>query len=171
MSALIKILFDICLLRKGPEDLPANDSLMWLLVISSLVISLCLGSIIHGYKSAFVMSFAGVTITFIFAKILLLKKPERFIQTFSAMLGVTLLIDIISVPVIFPLLDENLNQTLKVLFSFLAIATYIWYVVVNGFIVSRAIAVTLGFGISIVIAYALITYMIFQLILAAKFAG
>lgn len=171
MSAIIKILFDICLLRKGPEDLPVHNSFIWLFVLASLVISLCLGSIIHDYQIAFILSVVGITTTFIFAKLLLIKKPERFTQTFCAMLGVSLLIDIISVPVIFPLLDETLNPTFKILFSFLAISTYVWYVMVNGFIVSRAIAVTLGYGISIVIGYALVTYMIFELILATKVAG
>jgi len=170
MSAIIRILFDICQLRKGPEDLPANNSLVALLVVISITVALILGSYVHDYKISFVLSIVGMAITFIFLKILLVKKPERFMQTFCAMLGVAILIDIISVPVIFPLLNEELNPNLKMLFSFLAIAVYIWYVVVNGFIVSRAISSTIGYGISIVIAYALVGYMIFELILTGRLA-
>lgn len=170
MSAIIKNLFDVCLFRKGPEDLPASSSLLQMLVVVSILVSLFLGSFIHDHQVAFILSIVGVILTFAFLKILLIKKPERFLQTFIAMLGTTILIDIISVPVIFPLLNEDLNSNLVLLFSLLALATYVWYVVVNGFIVSRAISSTLGYGISISIAFALVTYIIFELILAVKLA-
>ena len=84
MSALIKILLDICLLKKGPEDLPASRSLMIFLVVISITVALLLGSYVHDYKIAFLLSTVGIAITFIFAKILLVKRPERFVQTFCA---------------------------------------------------------------------------------------
>lgn len=171
MSALLKTLFDICLLRKGPEDLPANNSLMLMLVACSVLVSLYLGSFIHDYQIAFILSVVGVVIAFAFSKLLLIKKPERFLQTYSAMLGATILIDIITVPIVLPLLNEDLNKSLIVMFSLLLLATYVWYVVVNGFIVSRAISSTLGYGVSISIAYVLVAYMIFKLILTANLAG
>lgn len=171
MSATIKILIDMILLRKGPEDLPASVSLMFILLTINFVISVVLASKIHSHSVAVSLSAIGLFMTFIFIKILLVNKPERFTQTFSSMMGVSILIDLASVPVVFPLLNESLNQNILVLFWLLAIALYIWLVVTYGFIISRALSTTLGYGISISAAYILVSYMIFELILAGRMAS
>ena len=82
-------------------------------------------------------------------------------QTFCAMLGAATLIDIVSIPIIYPLLSETLNENLMVIFWMLALAIYVWFVVVCGFIFSRAISSALGYGISISMGYTLVSYMIF----------
>ncbi len=168
MSEIIKILFDICLLRKGPEDMPSSSILMSALVVVSLLVSIILGSVVYNYQIAVLLNIVGLLVTFAFVKILLINKSERFIQTFSSMLGVSVLIDIISIPVIYPLLSEKLDKNLAVLFWLLSIAVYGWFVVIFGFIVSRAISSTLGYGISIAVGYALVSYMIFELILSGR---
>ncbi len=171
MSAIIKLLFDICLLRKGPEDMPASIYLMSVLFAVSLLVSTFLSSAMHGFKVAASLSIVGLLVTFVFVKIILIKKSERFIQTFSAMLGVSIIIDIISVPVIYPLLSEKLNENAAGLFWLLALAVYAWFIATFGFIISRAISSTLGYGISIAVGYALVSYMIFELILAGRVAA
>ena len=168
MSATIKILIDIILLRKGPEDFPASISLMFILAAINLMVSITLASKIHSQTIAVSLSVLGLFITYIFIKILLVNKAERFTQTFSSMMGVSILIDLISVPVVFPLLNEDLNQNILLLFWLLASALYIWLVVTYGFIISRALSITLGYGISIAAAYVLVSYMIFELILVGR---
>ena len=171
MSAIIKILFDICLLRKGPEDMPGSFILMSALVVASLLVSIILGSVVYNYQIAVILSTVGLLVTFAFVKILLINKSERFIQTFSAMLGVSVLIDIISIPVIYPLLSEKLDKNLAVLLWLLSIAVYGWFIVIYGFIVSRATSSTLGYGISVAVGYALVSYMIFELILSGRLSA
>lgn len=171
MSATIKILINIILLRKGPEDLPASISLMFVLAAINLFISIVLASKIHSQTIAVSLSVVGLFMTYIFIKILLINKPERFTQTFSAMMGVSILIDLISVPIVFPLLNENLNQNILFLFWLLATSLYIWLVVTYGFIVSRALSITLGYGISISAAYVLVSYMIFEIFLVGRVAS
>ena len=159
------------LLRKGPEDMPASNSLMIILAVINLVISSALASKIHSQSVAVSLSVVGLFMTFVFIKILLVSKPERFTQTFSSMMGVSILIDLVSVPIIFPLLNEDLNQNIILLFWLSATCLYIWLVVTYGFIISRALSTTLGYGISIATAYVLVSYMIFQFILAGKVAN
>ncbi len=171
MPATIKLLFDICLLRRGPEDMPASVNVLFLLIVVSILVSTYLGSVMHGYQIAASLSIVGLLVTYVFVKIILIKKSERFLQTFSAMVGVSILIDVISIPVIYPLLSEKLNGNIVGLFWLLALAIYAWFVVAYGFIVSRAISSTLGYGISIAIGYAFVSYMIFELILAGRVAA
>lgn len=168
MPDIVKTLFEICLLRKGPEELPSKNDLMVLLLGLNLTVSIWLGSVIHNFQLSILLSIVGVIFSLAFIKILLIKKPERFVQTFCAMLGVAILIDVASIPIIYPLLNESLNENIVVIFRLLALAIYVWFVVVCGFIFSRAISSTLGYGISISVGYMLLSYMIFELLLSGR---
>lgn len=171
MPEIVKTLFNICLLRKGPEDLPCDMSLMMFLIGLSLAVSVWLGAIIYDLQIAGLSSVAGLFFSFVFAKILLLKNPERFIQTFCAMMGAVTLINLISVPAVYPLSNEELNENLVLIFGLLSFGLFIWIVVVYGFIFSRAIASTLGHGVAISVGYALLNIIILQLFLAGRTAS
>ncbi len=171
MPEFVKTLFNICLLRKGPEDLPCDMSLMMLLIGVSFAVSVWLGVIIYDPQIAGISSIAGLFFSFIFAKILLLKNPERFIQTFCAMMGAVTLINLISVPVVYPLSNEELDENLVLFFGLLSFVLFIWVIVVYGFIFSRAIASTLGNGVAISVGYALLSIMILQLFLSGRAAS
>ncbi|QMU60201.1 MAG: hypothetical protein GKR92_00185 [Gammaproteobacteria bacterium] len=171
MIEIIKTLLDICLLRKGPEDLPSDLTLMLLLIGVSLVVSFWLGSMIHDLQIAGLSSVAGLFFSFVFTKILVLKNPERFTQTFCAMLGTVTLINLISAPVIYPLSKESLGGSLVTLFALLSFALLIWVVIVYGFIFSRAISSLLRYGVAISICYALLSIIILELFLAARVAN
>ena len=171
MSSVIKILFDICLLRKGPEDLPANSSLMWGLVGVSLTVSIFLGMIIYDTHTAVFSAVLGLLFSFVFTKILLIKKPERFIQTFSAMLGAIALINLISSPVVAPLSNEALDKNIASILSFLSLVLLVWIVVVYGSIFSRAISSTFGYGVAISVGYVFLSIVIFELALTARVSG
>ncbi len=171
MPELVKILFNICLLRKGPEDLPCDMPLMMFLVGVSLAVSVWLGTIIYDPSIAGLSSITGLFFSFVFAKFLLLKNPERFIQTFCAMMGTVTLINLISVPVVYPLSNEELNENLVLFFGLLSFALFVWIIVVYGFIFSRAIASTLANGVAISVGYALLSIMILQLFLSGRAAS
>lgn len=168
MSKIVKTLLEICFLQKGPEDLPSQYELLFVLLGFNLAVSVWLGSVIHGYQLAILLSIMGVILSLIFIKVLLIKTPERFVQTFCAMLGAAILIDIASVPIMYPLLSETLDENIAVIFSILSLLIYVWIVVVYGFIFSRAISSTLGFGISISIGYILLSYIIFGSLLSGR---
>ena len=168
MINIIKIIFQICLLRKGPEDLPADGSVLLNLLILSFVVSIFLGRMIYDMRVAIISSIGGLLFSFIFTKILLSKKPERFTQTFSAMLGTVTLINIISLPIFAPLSNEQLNENFVLLFSLVSFAFLIWVIVIYGFIFSRALSITLNYGIAISVGYAFLSVMILQLVLTVK---
>ena len=168
MSNIIKILFDICLLRKGPEDLPVNGVLMLILVVISFVVSIWIGLIIYDKHIAINTSIVELIFSIIFVKILLRKNPERFMQTFSAMLGAVTIINIISLPILIPLSYEELNQNITSLFGLLSFALLIWVVVVYGSIFSRAISSVFRYGILISVGYVLLSIIILQLLLMVR---
>ncbi len=168
MSKLIKLIFEICLLRKGPEDLPATRSVLLNLLMVSLVVSIFLGLMIYDTNVALVSSIAGLLFSYIFTKILLINMPERFIQTFSAMLGTVTLINLLSLPVFAPLSNKELNESIEVLLSVVSFGFLIWIIVVYGFIFSRALSVALNYGIAISVGYTFLSIIILQLIMTGK---
>jgi len=168
MSEVVKTLFDICLLRKGPEDLPCDTTLMLALIGVGLVVSFWLGLMIHDLQIAGLSSVAGLFFSFIFTKILLFKKPERFTQTFCAMQGTVTLINLLSVPVTYPLTKEGLDGSFVTLFGLLSFALFIWIVIVYGFIFSRAISTLLGYGVAISVCYALLSIILLEIFLTTR---
>ena len=134
----------------------------------SLVVSIFLGLMIYDTNVALVSSIAGLLFSYIFTKILLINKPERFIQTFSAMLGTVTLINLLSLPVFAPLSNKELNESIEVLLSVISFGFLIWIIVVYGFIFSRALSVALNYGIAISVGYTFLSIIILQLIMTGK---
>jgi hypothetical protein len=171
MPYFLKILFDICLFRKGPEDLPANKNLMLSIIAASIVVSVWLGTKIYDTQISVLSSIAGLFFSFAFTKILLNKRPERFMQTFTAMLGTVTLINLISLPIVSPLSNDELNANLTSILSFLSFGLFIWIVIIYGFIFSRAMSSTFSQGIAISIGYTVLSIIILQLVLAFRMSS
>lgn len=162
MLNIVKTLFNICLLKDGPEDLPCSIVLLGFFLLASLVVSILIGSIVQDMYVASVSSIASLFFTFIFTKILLLKKPERFLQTFSAMLGSVVIINIFSIPSIYSLTYLELGEMTKLFFGMTIFALFIWIIIVYGYIFSKALSALMGYGLAISVAYALLNLMILE---------
>ncbi len=168
MFKLLKTLFNICLLREGPEELPHSYVLLSLIIAISLVISLLIGSIANNIKTAGLSSIAVLFFAFAFTKILLLKKPERFLQTFSAMLGTDTIISTVSLPSIYSLTYFKLGETANMFFSLTIFALIVWVVIVYGYIFSKALSSLMSYGIAISVAYVLLNFIILDLFIAGN---
>ena len=108
---LIKTIINICFLRAGPKELSCSYVSLGVFIAISFLISVLIGSIIYNVLTAILSSIAGLFFSFAFTKILLLKKPERFLQTFSALLGTVTIINIVSLPSIYSLAYFELGET------------------------------------------------------------
>lgn len=165
MFNIVKILFNICLLRDGPEDLPYSHVILSLIIVLSFIVSVLIGSIVHDINTSILSSIAGLFFTFIFAKLLLIKKPERFLQTFCAMLGTVTIINLFSLPSVYSLTYLELSETVNMFFSLTGFALFVWIVIVYGYIFSKALSSLMGYGLAISVGYALLSLMILEFIL------
>ena len=165
MFNFVKILFNICLLRDGPEDLPYSHVILSLIIVLSFIVSVSIGSIVHDINTSILSSIAGLFFTFIFAKLLLIKKPERFLQTFCAMLGTVTIINIFSLPSVYSLTYLELSETVNMFFSLTGFALFVWVVIVYGYIFSKALSSLMGYGLAISVGYALLSLMLLEFIL------
>ena len=103
MTATLKTLFDILLLRAGPEDLPSSTRLMWGFFALLVALQSGLGAWLMPEDTSILPQalLSGLASLGWLALVLrLFGKPERFTQTATAMLGIACLFAPISLPVI-----------------------------------------------------------------------
>lgn len=162
MTQLLKLIFDICLFRKGPQDIPESKALLLLLFIpiyaatSFLILILSIDAI-HSILQAL----AGITLTLFSCKIILYiaKKPERYIQTASALIATDSLINFFALPVMSTLLVQG-----STLAFFSIIVLMFWHWLVSGHIFSNALAQPFSFGLGIAFLYILLSYQVMALL-------
>ena len=160
MSATAKLFFDICLLRKGPEDVPFSGFLLALVVVLSIIVSIWIGAMINSMRLAVFSTIAELFFTFVFIKLLLMNKPERFLQTFIALLGALTLINLFYIPAVYIYLSKENNESIQAYIVLVAFALLIWKIIACGHIFSKALPSPMVYGVAISIAYALMNYVL-----------
>ena len=158
MFAYLNLLFNICIFKKGPQDIPQSSVLLRLTIISFGIISYLLKQISADSFSALLQ--VGVELIIIISFTLLIlsisNKFHRFVQTACALLGTDALISLFAMPIIATLsLDSN-----NILASFSMLALIIWSWLVTTHIIRHAINKPFSFAAGIVFLYIFSTYQI-----------
>ena len=102
LRALFGVIVDIVLLRRGPEHLPASPALLWSVVALDFVVTAVLVAFTPEVPRTWVLQvIAGIAILLLWFRVAfnVAKKPERFLQTATAIFGVSILF----LPVLMPL--------------------------------------------------------------------
>jgi uncharacterized protein with PQ loop repeat len=136
--ALLKTLFDIIRLKKGPDAIPYS----WLITLVSLMLWLAAGFTIAAItvemsdQEFLVGTFTGVVGLACYAAIVVLSgHPPRLLQTVTAILGCGALLSFLFVAgtlVLTPLLSANMTNLVMTLIL-------LWSIPVEGHIIARAI--------------------------------
>jgi hypothetical protein len=89
MFELTKLLFEICLFKKGPQDLPFSNGLLRLLLVADVIVSSLMVSIHTGWLASLLQAIVSVLLIIGFSWLMLYitQKRERFNQTTSAFFG------------------------------------------------------------------------------------
>jgi hypothetical protein len=150
--------FDICLLKKAPQDLPYSTNLLKILVIINIVVNFLLSNIGIGRFDALMKVIVGVLLMVVFSWISLffVKKLGRFCQTTSALLGTDTIISFFSLPAIATI---AINQA-GLLAFLLMIVLIIWYWIVTGHIMRNALEQSFGFSLGLAFLYLLVSYQV-----------
>ena len=89
MFALVQLLTQICLFRRGPEDLPSSQILLTFLLVINVLLSVTLNTIVQGSTilsatTLVVASLAG-TAGLVWLLLSFTNYGARFMQTFTAL--------------------------------------------------------------------------------------
>lgn len=162
MFEIIKLLFDICLFKKGPQDLPPSVWLLRFLAIVDVIVTFLMLSIHTDWLGSLLQAIvsAVLVVAFSWLMLYLVRKRERFNQTTGAFLGADALISFFALP---GMASMMIGKGTLLAFV-ITIALMIWHWAVTGHIIRNALGQTLAFGLGLAFLYILGTYQAMALL-------
>ncbi len=165
---LFRAFFDICLLKRRPQDIPASQALLLIVVTSYLLITFLLAGLDKTSPNTIVVGIMDTAslLVFVFLLLLLHRKLNRWLQTTTALAGTGMIFSIFVLPF---MLDrpgpELLSDTVPVSY-FAQLLIVMWYILVMAHIFRHAISTSLFSGICISIGYVLLLRLLIELSVA-----
>jgi len=100
MFEIIKLIFDICLFKKGPQDLPHSVWLLRIMLVAYLSIRVLMLSIHYDWLNILIQVIVDIFLVtgFFWTLLFLDRKLGRLHQVFSAVLGTDALISFFALP-------------------------------------------------------------------------
>lgn len=141
MTGIIKIFIDILLLRAGPQDLPTSKQLLAMCFATLVLIQGVLGTwLIPGDEAIVPQAILSTLITLAWVALVLQLsgKPERFVQTATALLGIACFFAPVSIPLVSTIRPEVGQPVAMTPLALLAFALSIFLIYVNARILRAA---------------------------------
>ncbi|MDO9269715.1 MAG: hypothetical protein Q7T96_11480 [Methylobacter sp.] len=162
MFEVIKLLFDICLFKKGPQNLPPSVWLLRLLVVVDVIVSFLMISIHTNWLNSLLQAIVGALLVVGFSWVMLYagRKSERFYQTSCALLGTDALISFFALP---GMASMMIGGGSLLVFT-ITIALMIWHWAVTGHIFRNALGQTWTFSLGLAFLYILGSYQVMALL-------
>jgi hypothetical protein len=162
MFDIIKLLFDICLFKKGPQDLPYSVWLLRTLLIGYLGIRILMLSIHFNWLTVLMQVSVEIFLVcgFFWLMLYLARKLGRFYQVISAVLGTDAMISFFALPGM-----ASMETGQGGLLVFLAMLGLIgWHWAVTGHIIRTALEQSLSFSLGVAFLYLLGSYQVMALL-------
>ena len=161
---IIKAFFDMCLLRRQPQDIPASRELLVFtvgiyLLITFLVVELdqmVTDTILAGLIDT------GFLLAFVYLLLFLCRKASRWTQTVTALAGTGIIFSVLVIPIIIGTFDSDPMTPVQQIFYLFQYIILIWYVVVLAHIFRHAISSSFVTGMFISIIYVLSSLILIE---------
>ncbi len=163
MKDLIRLFTQIALLRRGPQDVPASALLLALTVAGYFLISWVLNSLFPPYRGPwFAHLCVDVVFTLAFYGLLLnlVRRPERFLQTTTAVYGFRAILSPLLITAVW--LTRRFEQDSVWYFpaSLLGFAVLIWVIAANSHITKAALEWSMPTSVAVVILQTLTSELV-----------
>jgi len=159
VQQLVKLFWEICLLRKGPQDVPAAHILFWLLLVVGLVVDLIIAVNFIDFQQALLVVLANTVVLFGVVMLLLrmLGYASRIVQTLTTLIGTGLVFSFIRLPVMFvvKLAPQNVGM-----FGFVEVIILVWSLVVIAHILRHALSIQLSLAGALAFGYFMLSYQL-----------
>jgi hypothetical protein len=160
LQALISFFFQICLLRKAPQDLPASSALLGVTFLADLLTGAVLAAsagLSPGQGLVQGLLDVAFMLALLYGALRLLDRLPRFQQTATALLGSGALLGFMAVvPLsLLPRGGEGEPPGAAVL---LFLGLIVWSILVTGHIVRHTFDLRLGQGVGIAVIYNFFAY-------------
>jgi hypothetical protein len=155
-------LLEICLLRAGPQDLPAAPQFLAFTLAGYFLVDVLISLLNFPIGAALAVSLLDVLLLAAFAQVALriVSKPERFNQTLAALAGTGQLLGLLALPLIRGLSAAQASGEPAAGLAFAWLAVLIWSLLVLGHILRHALNLSLTTGVGVGVLYSLLSVMI-----------
>ncbi len=164
MIKLFTLFLEICAFKKGPQDVPAAKALLQLMTLLYMAISFLVLILNIDATTALMQALVETMLVLGFPWLLLslAKKPARYLQTVTALLGCDILISLCALPAL-----SSLSVQPTPLGFAAVIMLMIWNWLVTGHIFKQALSQPFLFGIGVALLYFLLSYQVIGLLFPA----
>jgi hypothetical protein len=151
MGAIVRIVIDICLFRKGPQDLPYSQLLFYLSVLVYSCASFLLLSLSTRLLKSLLQLLVEILLVygFTWCTLYLGNRPARFYQTTTALFATDTLITLCAIPLFGAILAGQTSPLYSVLLLFLML----WHWLVSGHIFRHALSTSFVFGLCLALMF------------------
>ena len=170
MLQLSKILWAICKLKAGPQDLHVRIYLLVSVILAGIIVDSFATSILIPNLPVFdvtkiIIIYNFVLLTVVYLLLKLIGYKERGVQTLTAIAGSGLFISLVLLPGL--LMMNSAEEQLKS-FVFLIMIDNIWRIVVNAHIFRHALSIGLLMAMILSVSYLLFGVLIADYLLPAQ---
>lgn len=166
LSTLAKAFIDICLLRKGPQDLPNSSVLLTLCLIFYTLLDVLLTVQTRPFTDALLVSLVDVGFLLLVTALILKQHRhiERLGQTMTALFGSGVILGILIFPLVYGGVQNQHESWIQQIVILLFLVMVIWNVAVLAHIVRHSISTSMGIGIIIAILYIWMSSLLISMI-------
>lgn len=167
MIQLFRLFFDICLLQRGPRDVPASRWLFHFTVLAYLGSSLLLLVLDGGpfWQSVVKAALDLAVLMGIVQGVLYWRRlQDRVLQTLTALLGTGVVLALIALPVVRWLYLGAASGQVEALPAMLWLVMLVWNIVVIGHIMRHALEVQMVWGVLVGMGYLTVSVTLIELL-------
>lgn len=157
MEALIRLFGNICLFKKGPQDIPFSTSLFAVLFVGNVIVEVFLGLNLYSLGMSLLLSLTSIISLFLFTWLwlALFQFSQRFLQTVTAFVGISLFTNVLCfIPATFL---WQMGIIVDNSFAMLNLFLLAWILSIYAHIFKHALNVSFFLGLALSITY-FITY-------------
>jgi hypothetical protein len=170
MKELVRLFVQIALMRKGPQDLPASPALLAGTTAAFFIINCLISAALPPIPGHwFGQLVVEVVFTFLWYALLLrvLKRPERFLQTTTAVFGYQAVLAPLWISAVWLVRQFSDDDAWRFPISMLGLAIVVWTVAAN----ARVLKAALEWATPACVALVILQYLIGQILLLSVFSG
>jgi hypothetical protein len=166
LSTLAKAFLNICLLRKGPQDLPKSSALLTLCLIFYTLIDVLLTVQTRPFIDALLVSLVDVGFLLVVTSLILKQHRhiERLGQTMTALFGTGVILGILIFPLVYGGVQNQYDGGIQQIIIVIFLVMVIWNIAVLAHIVRHSISTSMGIGIIIAIFYIWMSSLLISMI-------
>ncbi|MFO1434001.1 MAG: hypothetical protein U1F76_28570 [Candidatus Competibacteraceae bacterium] len=162
MRALFELFLAICLLRKGPQDVPASPVLLRLTLLSYGISGVLMRLLDADLPTALTLTVldSALLAGLAYGALTLRHYPSRLTQTLTALLGTGTLLQLLALPLMLLLQQDVVAANAPVWLVLLWLGLFIWSIVIMAYILRHALSTSLGIGMLYSLAYVVLYWFL-----------